>query len=153
VAAAHPGVVKLPDGSDDISKDLAILTPLLASNTLFKTATGSAGPNFFYSSGSQAAWPQHGGKAFFFNFYYHKAFSVATATHDDLKAWGNSAAGFSDKEWFAEVYASWYETPTPGASRTFPAFVTTFMNSTVANVGAPGGGAPSGGGGNPKVPH
>lgn len=154
VMAAHPEVEACdPDGSDAVSVDLAALRPLLASNTLFQTAVACEGPGYFYGTGAQATWPQHSGKAFFFNFYYHKAFSVGQATHDDLKAWGNSAAGFSDKEWFAEIYASWYETPTPGASRAFPAFVTTFMNTTVANVGGPGAGAPSGGGGNPKVPH
>jgi hypothetical protein len=154
VVAAHPEVVATEsDGSDAVSQTMTALRPLLASNTLFKTAVACQGPGYFYGTSAQALWPQHSGKAFFFNFYYHKAFSVAQATHDDLKAWGNSAAGFSDKEWFAEVYASWYETPTPGASRTFPAFVTTFMNGTVATVGAPGPSAPSGGGGNPKVPH
>ncbi|MEZ4269018.1 MAG: hypothetical protein R3F39_21885 [Myxococcota bacterium] len=154
VMAAHPEVTATEsDGSDAVSVDLAALRPLLASNTLFKTAVACQGPDFFYGNAAQAAWPQTGGKAFFFNFYYHKAFSVGQATHDDLKAWGNAAAGFSDKEWFAEIYASWYETSTPGSSRTFPAFVTTFMNNTVANVGGPGAGAPSGGGGNPKVPH
>ncbi|GMV39470.1 MAG: hypothetical protein AMXMBFR64_11860 [Myxococcales bacterium] len=61
-------------------------------------------------------------------------------------------AAFSDEEWFAEVYAEWYK---GGTHRTFPQFVTDFMNTHVVRFGspaaAPAAGA-TGGGGNPRVP-
>jgi len=148
VKAKHPGVTEAPDKSDDVSKDMAALQALYGSNAILDTARGSEGT--FYFPAAQAKWPQASGKSFFFNFYYHVPFSVAASTHNDLKTWNNAAAGFSDKEWFAEVYAAWYSTPVPGAARAFPGFVTAFMNSKVAKVGGPDK-APGPESGNPKA--
>jgi len=92
----------------------------------------------------------HGGRAYFCGHYYGKVMSMPSATHDDIKAWGNSSAAFSDKEWFAEVYAEWYRTNPPGGGRTFPDYVTTFMKDTVAKLGEPST-VSGGGGSNPKV--
>lgn len=108
-------------------------------------------------SGGYAHWNYqnfvvHSGRAYFCGHYYGKVMSMPTALHDDIKAWQNSSAAFSDKEWFAEVYAEWYRTKTPGTGRTFPDYVTSFMKDTVAKLGEPKAAAAGGGGGsNPKV--
>jgi Putative peptidoglycan binding domain len=145
----------------------------LAGNPLLGACTASQGNcNYFRFTG----WPVLGGKAFFINHYYAKGYSIGGATFTNLKAWGNVAAAFSDKEWFAEVYADYYQNGAGGAHTAFPDFVETFMKNKVDKL-APstppshGGGTATavatveppvdqalpgagkgGGGGNPTVP-
>ncbi|MFT5434956.1 MAG: hypothetical protein ACI9OJ_005672 [Myxococcota bacterium] len=76
-----------------------------------------------------------GDKAYFLNHYYKKILSIKSATHTDIKAWANSAAAFSDKEWFAEVYAEWYKTGTANSGRTFAAYIQTFMKANIDTIG------------------
>jgi hypothetical protein len=150
VMAAHPEVTATQsDGSDAVSQDMATLNGLNTTNLLLKVGTGSQGNNNYWR---YTAWPGDGAKHFFINHWYAAGFSIAKSTFDDLVAWGNVKAAFSDKEWFAEIYAEWYN---GGAHRTFPAFVTTFMESHVARFGAPAAAQQNGatrGGGNPRVP-
>jgi len=129
--------------------ELKKVTDEFGKNTILDTMRGSEGT--FYFSSAVAKWPLHSGHNYFVNFYYHRVYSVAQATHTDLASRGNAAACFSDAEWFAEMYQEWYRT-TPAGTGSFPAFVKTFFEKKidpyVASAGAPAGG----GGGHPKVP-
>lgn len=150
VMAAHPDVVQsTADGSDAVTTDMNTLRGLYGSNLLLRIGNMSQGTNNYWRFRN---WPGDGAKHFFINHWYSAAFSVASTTFQDMVAWGNVKAAFSDKEWFAEVYAEWYR---GGTHRTFPQFVTDFMNTHVVRFGspatAPAAGA-TGGGGNPRVP-
>lgn len=129
--------------------DLKKVTDLFGSNTLLDTMRGSEGR--YYGLAAVAKWPVYSGHAYFVNFYYHRVYSIAEATHTDLKARGNASACFSDAEWFAEMYQEWYKTATPG-SGSFPAFVKTFFEKKVDPYVASSGAKTSGGGGHPRVP-
>jgi hypothetical protein len=58
-------------------------------------------------------------------------------------AWGDTSAAFSDKEWFAEVYAEWYKNGVGGDHIDFPDYVTNFFRTKVETLGQP---APTTGG-------
>ncbi len=89
-------------------------------------SSGGNGPHYKHKQ-----WQVANGRAFFFNAYYAKPFSVSAETHNFLKSWNNPKANFSDKEWFAEVYAEWFRTSPPGKGRAFPSYVSDFMKKTV----------------------
>lgn len=150
VMAAHPEVVtSSADGTDAVSQDMTTLRGLYGTNLLLRIGNMSQGDNNYWRFQN---WPGDGAKHFFINHWYAAGFSISATTFQDLVAWGNVKAAFSDKEWFAEVYAEWYN---GGTHRTFPAFVTTFMAAHVERFGspatAPAAGA-TGASGNPRVP-
>lgn len=132
VRAAHPGVAQAPDGKDDVSKDLATLRNHYGTATLLKACIASQGRTNYWRF---ASWPEAGGKVFFINHYYAKPYSLSSATWTNLKSWNNSAAAFSDKEWFAEIYADWYQNGIGGAHTAFPDYVTNFFTTQVERLG------------------
>lgn len=151
VMAANPTVrATAQDGSDAVSQTLSTLRPLLATNTLLRACVASQGScNYFRFQ----SWVNNGGKVFFINHYYGRGYSVSEATHNNLKAWGDVAAAFSDKEWFAEIYADWYQAGKGGAHTAFPDFVTNFFTNVVEKLGSIDQVAQQGGGGgHPRVP-
>ena len=95
----------------------------------------------------------HSGRAYFCGHYYGKVMSMKTETHEDVKAWNNTSAAFSDMEWFAEVYAEWYKTGASNSGRTFPNFVQEFMRTHVDALGgiAASAGSAGSGGNNPRA--
>jgi hypothetical protein len=117
---------------------------------------------------SEGAYPWHNyqnrlvtsGAAWFINHYYPKYYSLAETTHNAIKGWGATAAAFSDKEWFAEVYADWFENGvgSPPAYAGHPGYVQTFMKNEVekfnaaAPVPAAGGAGAGAGGASPEAP-
>lgn len=134
VQAAHPGVAPAPDGSDEVSQTMTTLQGLYATNMLLKSAIASQGnTNYFRFAG----WPSNGTAHFFINHWYAAGYSLSNVTHADLVSWGNVAAAFSDKEWFAEIYQTWYANGVGGAHRQFPGYVTDFFTNRVDALGAP----------------
>jgi hypothetical protein len=148
VWAAHPGDTLAADGSDAATRDLQALRALYKTNMLLCTCIASQGDTNYFRF---AQWPAAGDRVFFISHYYARGYSLSVATHSHLKSWGDSSAAFSDKEWFAEIYAEWYKNGEGGAHMEFPGFVTRFFQNVVEKMGSPS--TVAGGGGNhPKVP-
>jgi hypothetical protein len=144
----HPGNEQCIEGKPNpVEDDLARLRPLYPTNFLLRVCIASQGDNNYFRF---AQWPGDGARVYFLNHYYAKPYSLSVATHNHLKQWGDSSAAFSDKEWFAEIYAAWYDPA--GNKPSFPAFVTSFFENVVDKMGGPDTVKPNGGGGNPKVP-
>ena len=154
VMAANPDVIEsAEDGSDAVSVAMATFKGLYDSNFPLKAMIAAQGNNNYWRFDQ---WQVANGKAFFPNHWYARGYSVAAATHTDLKSWPDQSAAqsaaFSDAEWFAESYSVWYGTATPGTSHSWAPFMKTYFETTVAALGAPGSPtAPSPGGGHPKV--
>ncbi len=84
-------------------------------------------------------WYRHDGKAFFLNFWYAQLMAVDETTIDLIHEMPDDYAAMSDWEFFAELYALYYDLDDPKRG-VIPADVADWMQD---NVGTPApGGAP-----------
>ena len=127
----------------DTEKMLAQLRPHYHSNLALRAAIASQGDSNYQRNGS---WADDGSRGYFINHYYARGYTIKLATLQHLRSWGDLYAAFSDAEWFAELYQTWYSEPAARAS--MPEFVRKYFTNVVDKVGATPGNA----GSNPAVP-
>jgi hypothetical protein len=84
------------------------------------------------------SWHRHGGKAFFINFWYQTLVEVSAATLDLVARMPDDYAAMSHYEFFAELYALFYDLDDP-KRKIIPQHVQDWL---AANIGAAQAGMP-----------
>ena len=95
-----------------------------------RLAFEKTGPNWFQNF---RTWHRAGGKAFFLNYWYRTFIAVDEATLDLVAKMPDAYASMSHYEFFAELYALYYDLDDPKRVNV-PADVATWLDT---NVGAP----------------
>ncbi|MBL8671792.1 MAG: hypothetical protein JNK11_14135, partial [Alphaproteobacteria bacterium] len=91
---------------------------------------------------STQTWLRSGGRAFFYNFYYGRLMAVDERTLDMIDdCLPSRYAAMSPAEFFAEVYAAYFD-PHPDGRARLPADVRDWMAAHVAGAPIPGAASP-----------